>query len=120
MSKRRNECKAGSSFHYLQEQDSNHPLNNLPDNIGSISYRTQPHGLKDNNTFLQWLQEPRDICKDPDGESRTIFLDNCLGHRLSDPALEALSNISTILNFLRANAMHLCHPLDSFIIQKLK
>ena len=95
-------------------------MKNLPDDIDGVSYRTQPRSWMDNNTFLQWLQEPRAICKDPDGRSRTIFLGNCSGHRLSDPVLEALNNISTSLKFLPPNATHLCQPLDSFILQKLK
>ena len=74
----------------------------------------------DNNVFQKWLQEPRAISKDPGGRTRMLFLDNCSGHRLSDPVKEGLTNISTRLKFLPKNATHLCQPLDSFVIQKLK
>ena len=107
-------------FIIFKNRDGNYPMKNLPDNNDGASYRTQPLGWMDNNTFLHWLQEPRAICKDPDGRSRTIFLDNCSGHRLSDPVSEALNNISTSLKFLPPNTTHLCQPSDSFIIQKLK
>ena len=77
-------------------------------------------GWMDNRIFLQWLQEPRAICKGPDNRIRTLFLGNCSGHRLPDPVDEALKNITTSLKFSRRNAMHFCQPLDSFVIQKLK
>ena len=93
---------------------------NLPDNIEGISYRTQPHGWMDNNICQKWLQEPQAISKDPDCRIRMLFLDNCSGHRLSEPVKEVLNNISMRLKFLPKNATHLCEPLDSLIIQKLK
>ena len=112
--------KLEAPFIIFKNRDSNYPMMNLLDNIEGISYRTQTRDWMDNNVFQKWLQEARSISKDPDGKSRTLFLDNCSGHMLSDPVKEALNNISASLKFLTKNATHLCQPLDSFIIQKLR
>jgi len=47
-------------------------------------------------------------------------MDNCWGHKITEPVIEALQNISTVIKFLPQNCTYLCQPLDSFIIKKLK
>ena len=107
-------------FIIFKNRDRNYPIKNFPDDIDGVSYYTRLREWMDNNVFIQWLQEPRAICKDPEGRSGTLFLNNCSCHRLSNSVSEALNNILTSLAFLPRSATHLCQPLDSFIIQKLK
>lgn len=47
-------------------------------------------------------------------------MDNCSGHKITDQVLQSLEAILTGIVFLTKNATHLCQPLDSFIIQKVK
>ena len=57
------DAKLEAPFIIFTNRDSNYPMKNLPDNIDGVSYRTQPRGWMDNNTFLKWLQEPRPSAK---------------------------------------------------------
>ena len=98
----------------------NYPMVNLSDNIDGVSYRNQPRVWMDNTVFEQLLREPRAINRDAENRTRHLFLGNCLVHKHTQNVTSALFSVNTEIEFLPRNASHLCQPLDSFIIQKLK
>ena len=113
-------AKLMQPFLIFKNRDRNYPMANLPDNINGVSYRTQPRAWMDNVVFEEWLREPRAIDRDADNRTRYLYMDNCSGHKQTDNVSNALLSINTEIEFLPRNATHLCQPLDSFIIQKLK
>ena len=74
----------------------------------------------DSERFLQWLKEPRAIQELPGNQRRTLFVDNCSGHKSNFRVQQVMQCINTDLRYLPANATHLYQPLDSFLIQKFK
>ncbi len=71
-------------FLIFKNRDRNYPMANLQDNVPGVSYRTQPRGWMDNETFCQWLEESRVIAADTQGRSRILYLDNCSGHKQTE------------------------------------
>ncbi len=112
--------KLEDPFLIFKNRSRNHPMINFPDDIAGVSYRTQSRRWMDSITFQQWLRESRVIFKDSENRLRTLFLDNCSGHKEAEAVTEALEEISTVLESLPRNAANLYQPLDSFIIKKLK
>ena len=95
-------------------------MENLPHNIEGVSYRTQPCARMDNAILEEWLREPRAIDRDADDRTKNSFMDNCSGYRHTENVARAVLSTNTEIEFLPRNATHLCQPLDSFMIRKLK
>ena len=85
-----------------------------------VSYRTGPRGRMDQRAFKEWIKEPRAIQKDPLNRRRYLFMDKCSGHKTTESTQQALDEKITSVLFLPPKVTHLCQPLDSFVIQKLK
>lgn len=108
-------------FMIFRNTNRNYPiLGHTGQYIAGVSYRTGPRGWMDKIVFNQWLNESRAISRDPVGRTRHLFMDNCSGHNETPQQIQSLQSILTTCHFLPANSTHLCQPLDSFIIQKIK
>ena len=112
--------KIEAPFIIFTNKKRSYPIQGIPDDVEGVSYRTGPKGWMDQKLFVDWLSEPRAIDKDPAGRTRVIFMDNCSAHNETPEQLEALEKINAKIRKLPANSTHLCQPLDSFVIQKVK
>ena len=114
------DAKVEVPFMIFKNRNCAYPINGIPDNIEGVSYRTGPRGWMDQRVFRERIKEPRAIQKDHLNRRRYLFMDNCSGHKITESTQQALHEIITSVLFLPPNATHLCQPLDSFVIQKLK
>ena len=112
--------KNGASFIIFTYKKRSYPIQGTPDDVEGVSYRTGPKGWMNQNLFVDWLSEPRAIDKNPVGRTRVIFIDNCTAHNETPKQLEALEKINAKIMKPSANSTHLCQPLDSFVVQKVK
>ena len=112
--------KLASPFFIFRNRLESYSMNGSLDNDPSVSYRTQKNGWMDSTRFVQWLRERRAIGSLPENEHRVLFLDNYSGHNMNDAVQTALSEINTSLRYFPANAIYLCQPLGSLLIQQFK
>lgn len=97
-----------------------YPIKGVPDTVPGVCYRTSKKGWMDSVKWMEWLLEARAIHRMHGDQRRSLFVDNCPSHGLSDEVNEALKTINTVLYKLPPNATDLVQPADSFIIQKIK
>ena len=97
--------------------NSSYPIRGLDDNIPRVSYRTGPKGWMDQNLFANFFQEPRAFQPNLHGRTKLIWVDNCIGHNLT-PRLQDVKQ--SILRYLPSCSTHLCQPIDTFIVSKIK
>ena len=100
--------------------NSSYPIRGLDDNIPRVSYRIGPKGWMDQNLFANFFEEPRAFQPDLHGRTKLIWVDNCIGHNLTPRLQGVLQAKQSILRYLPPCLTHLCQPIDTFIISKIK
>jgi hypothetical protein len=100
--------------------NSNYPIRGLEDTIPMVCYRTTPKGWMDQALFSQYFEEPRAYQLDLYNRTKTIWVDNCIGHNITPQLAMVLAEKITTLKYLLPCATHLCQPADTFIISKIK
>ena len=96
-------------------------MQQVPDNIPGVSYRSGPKGWNDKTVlFPQWLSEPRAYQGDPYGRLKVMYLDNCGGHNDSAALIASLHATNTRINYFPPCATDKVQPADSFVISKIK
>lgn len=109
-----------SPFIIFKNVDRNYPNFELRDNVPGVFYRFSPKKWIDNTVIQLWKGKPCAFPKLRNARKRTLFMDNCAGHKLSEGLTENLNLINTEIKFLPENSTNLQQPADSFIIQKIK
>lgn len=107
-------------FSIFENSQRNYPIQGVADNVPGVSYRTQPKGWMDQRVFLELMDEPRFIAADPYQRKRVVFVDTCGGHNMTNELKAKLDKLNTTSMFLEEKSTDLCHPADSFVIQKIK
>jgi DDE superfamily endonuclease len=107
-------------FIVFQNESRSYPIRQVPDNVPGVSYRFQQKGWVDQKVMLEYISDSRTLPKLRDNKRRTLYVDNCSGHKLTPSHKEALAKANTELRFLPPNCTDLIQPADSFVIQKIK
>lgn len=107
-------------FMIFQNKDRNYPTHGVNDDVPSVSYRTGPKDWISRRTMLECTLENRALPCLPDGRRRILVMNNFSSHGLNDELRLALEKINMEILFIPANAIHLLHPADLFVIPKIK
>ena len=99
---------------------SNYPIRGLEDNIVGVCYRTRPKGWMDQALFVEFFADPRAFQADIHGRQKLVWVDNCTGHNITPRLTAVLEVRHTTLKYLLPYSTHLCQPVDTFIISKVK
>ena len=95
-------------------------IQGLYDNTPGVSYRIGSKGWMDQGLFADFFQEPCAFQPNLHGCTKTIWVDNCMGYNLT-PRLQAVLQAKySILRYLQPCSTHLCQPVDTFIVSKIK
>eukprot|EP00171_Calliarthron_tuberculosum_P001361 IDg1361t1 len=82
-------------FLIFQNANRSYPIQRVPDNVPSVSYRSGPKVWMDRVVLPQYFEEKKVIKRLPHARKRVMFVDNCSGHGMT-PALEtALQSVNT-------------------------
>ena len=100
--------------------NGNYPIQGLEDNIPGVCYQMGPKGWMDQTIFPQYFEEPRAFQSDLHQRSKLVWLDNYTSHSITPRLKEVLAAKRVILKCLPPYATHLCQPVDTFIISKIK
>ena len=74
----------------------------------------------DQGLFVDFFKEPRAFQSDLHGRTKTILVDNCIGHNLT-PRLQAIFQAKhSVLRYLPPCSIHLYQLTDTFIVSKIK
>jgi hypothetical protein len=79
-----------------------------------------PKGWMDQALFPEFFLEPRAFQSDLHRRTKVVWVDNCSSHRITPRLTTMLTEKQTILKFLPPCCTHLCQPIDTFIISKIK
>ncbi len=104
----------------FENRQRNYPIQRLSDDAPGLSYKNGKSARMEGKVLNDWLYERRAVDKDPQGRTREVFMDSPSGQNETPPVTQSLQRISAKLQKLPANSTHLCQPLDSFVIQKIK
>lgn len=63
-------------FLIFQNDNRNHPIRGVPDDVPGVSYRSGPKGSIDRIVLVQWLREPGAIKALPNWRKRVLFIGN--------------------------------------------
>jgi hypothetical protein len=85
-----------------------------------VSYRTGPKGWMDQALFPEYFTEPRAFQLDLHGRTKVISVDNYSNHRITPRLSTVLTEKQIVLRFLPPCCTHLCQPVDTSIILKIK
>ncbi|KAE9014734.1 hypothetical protein PR003_g15549 [Phytophthora rubi] len=100
----------------FKNKASSYPMQNLPDKISGVCYRTSPSAFINGRLMCEWLREPR--CWGPGGpfaSSRVLWMDNASGH-CGDGVGDTARELGTKVKLFPANATDKVQPADRFLI----
>lgn len=104
----------------VKKKYGTYPIRGVPDNFPEFVYRTGPKGWMDSKNIQSWSHEQRPIKSLPRQLLRAIFIDNFIGHELSEEIFEAAENILTTVSYLPSNTNDETQPAYPFVIKKVK
>ena len=99
---------------------SNYSIRVLEDNIPRVCFRTRPKGWMDQALFAEFFVESRAFQTDIYGRWIFIWVDNCTCHSITLRLTAVLEAKQSTLKYLPPCSTHLCQPVDTFIISKVK
>jgi hypothetical protein len=97
-----------------------YPTRGLEDTIPGVTYRTGPKRWMDQSIFPDYFNEPQAFQADVQQRTKVVWLDNCSSHSLTPRLRTVMTRKNTILRYLPLSSTHLCQPVDTFIISKIK
>jgi hypothetical protein len=97
-----------------------YPIRGVEDNVPGVSYRSAPKGWMDKSIFAEYFSDQRSYQGDAHGHMKHVFVDNCSSHIGSERLTQVLSSKNTKLGYLPPCTTHLCQPVDTFVISKIK
>ncbi|KAE9033223.1 hypothetical protein PR003_g8558 [Phytophthora rubi] len=104
----------------FKNKASSYPMQNLPDKISGVCYRTSSSAFINGRLMCEWLRESR--CWGPGGpfaSSRVLWMDNASGH-CGNGAEDTGRELRTKVKLFPANATDKVQPADRFPIQRIK
>lgn len=104
----------------FKNAQSNYPMQNVPDELENVCYRTGPRGWMRQCIFNDTLHESRFFSPDVSRNGQLIFIDNAPCYNETEQLLETLSRINTSLMHLPPNTTHKVQPLDTGILNIFK
>lgn len=109
----------GVPFIIFQNNRSSYPIQDVPDNVPGVWYRSRPKIKMDSCVFCELLVEKSIMKPCPEGRNFFVF-SKASGLKLTEATREAIKASYTRLRFLPKISSHLCQFTDSFIIQHIK
>ncbi|KAL3698368.1 hypothetical protein R1sor_012444 [Riccia sorocarpa] len=113
-------AKIGTPFMIFSNANCSYPINNVPDNVLGVCYRTTKKAFITSACIAQYYREHRVNRPDSDGRSIILWLDNAPGHNQTPEIEQALRDIKYEVRQFPENNTHLVQPADSFVISKIK
>lgn len=77
----------------FMNNNPSYPIRRVPDDVPGVAYRTGPNDWMDNNNMLRWLRDPRVIKPLPNQSLRTIYIDYCSSHNMTEEYLDVAKNV---------------------------
>jgi hypothetical protein len=114
------DAKVMNLFVIFRNQDSSYPIQNVPDNVPHVTYRSNPTAFMNTKLFDEVFLGNTRIwgVDDPDGPKKHVWVDNVASHIGPISSNAQKKNIEKLP--LPANTTHLCQPADQFVIAKFK
>ena len=104
----------------FSNENRSYPIQGLIDDISRVSYRTGPKGWMDQTIFLEYFLEPRAYQVNLHYRQKIIWLDKYSGHALIPRLATVLATKNIVFKYLPPCSTHLCQPIDTFFILKVK
>ena len=98
---------------------ASHLIQVVPSNSGGLCYRRGPKWWIDKRVFRQYLTERRAIRAYIKGREKVVYLNYYGDHLKHEQFVEELVGLKARIDFLPANSIDLCQPVDSFFTAKL-
>jgi hypothetical protein len=113
------DAKIMNVFVIFKNDNSSYPIQNVPDNVPNVTYRSNPTAFMNQKVFQQFFGCDRIWgTDDPQGPLKHVWTDGVASHK--GPLGEAASKKNIMRHFLPANMTHICQPCDQFVIAKFK